>query len=209
MNYVYLKWGNRIPAVGVLQKLLNRTGERLVVDGIFGNHTKAAVQRFQRPRGLAVDGIVGQNTWPRVSANAHLPIIDCIDVFDPDLMNLEAGDIRRAGGSPILIGGMSNGVEQAVSDIVGAAGGNVFLLRFHGHGTSGVAGISDGHGLGDGIDHRSSIDSSNIHQLLPVLRRLASIFGPYGKSSSCIAAPAAERAASVCCSRLPMASACQ
>lgn len=148
MNYVYLKWGNRIPAVGVLQKLLNRTGERLVVDGIFGNHTKAAVQRFQRPRGLAVDGIVGQNTWPRVSANAHLPIIDCIDVFDPDLMNLEAGDIRRAGGSPILIGGMSNGVEQAVSDIVGAAGGNVFLLRFHGHGTSGVAGISDGHGLG-------------------------------------------------------------
>ncbi len=180
MNYVYLKWGNRIPAVGVLQKLLNRTGERLVVDGIFGNHTKAAVQRFQRPRGLVVDGIVGQNTWPRVSANAHLPIIDCIDVFDPDLMNLEARDIRRAGGSPILIGGMSNGVEQAVSDIVGAAGGNVFLLRFHGYGTSGVAGISDGHGLGDGIDHRSSIDSSNIHQLLPVLRRLASIFGPYG-----------------------------
>lgn len=180
MAYTYLRWGDKLPSVGVLQKLLNRTGESLTIDGIFGNNTKAAVQRFQRPRGLQVDGIVGQNTWPRVSANANLPIIDCIDVFDPSLNNLEARDIRRAGGNPVIIGGMSNGVEQAVSDIVNTAGNNVFLLRFHGHGASGVAGVSDGHGLSDGIDHRSSIDSSNVAILLPILSRLRSIFGPYG-----------------------------
>jgi hypothetical protein len=180
MNYAYLKSGDRIPAVGVLQKLLNRTGENLVSDGVFGSKTKAAVQKFQRARGLGADGIVGKNTWPRVAANANLSIVDCIDVFDQNLLNMEARDIRRAGGNPILIGGMSNGIEQAVNDIVRASGNNVFLLRFHGHGASGVAGISDGHGLNDGIDHRSSIDNANVARLVPILTRLARIFGPYG-----------------------------
>ena len=180
MSYIYLQQGDKIPAVGVLQKLLNRTGEHLSVDGIFGPNTKTAVKRFQQARLLKVDGIVGKITWPRVSANANLPIIDCIDVFDPSLFNMERRDILRVGGLPILIGGMSNGVEQAVSDIVRTAGNNVFLLRFHGHGASGIAGISDGHGLNDGIDHRSSIDTANIGTLLPILRRLTPIFGPYG-----------------------------
>ncbi len=130
MSYVYLKWGDRIPAVGVLQKLINRTGERLVADGIYGNNTRVAVQRFQRNRSLRDDGIVGQNTWPRVSASANLPIIDCIDVFDESLLNMEVRDIRRVGGNPILIGGMSNGVEQAVNDIVSASGNNVFCCVF-------------------------------------------------------------------------------
>ena len=32
-------------------------------DGTFGPNTKAAVQHFQRSKGLAADGIVGRNTW--------------------------------------------------------------------------------------------------------------------------------------------------
>ncbi len=180
MSYTFLRWGDQLPAVGVLQKLLNRTGERLSVDGIFGNNTKSAVKRFQSARNLVSDGIVGINTWPRVSANASLRIIDCIDVFDRSLYELEATDIMMSGGVPVLIGGMSNGVEQAVSDIVSRAGSNIFLLRFHGHGASGSAGISDGQGLTDGVDHRSSIDASNIVRLMPIMRRLAPIFGPYG-----------------------------
>ena len=32
-------------------------------DGIFGPNTKAAVQRFQRSKGLSADGIVGRQTW--------------------------------------------------------------------------------------------------------------------------------------------------
>jgi len=80
---------------------------------------------------MSADGVVGQNTWPRISANADLPVIDCIDVFDPSLAELEEADIRRAGGNPITLGGMSNGVEQAVNDILRSSR-NIFLLRFHG-----------------------------------------------------------------------------
>lgn len=35
-------------------------------DGIFGRNTKAAVQRFQRSKGLNADGIVGRQTWKKL-----------------------------------------------------------------------------------------------------------------------------------------------
>lgn len=180
MNYVLLREWDTLPAVGVLQKLLNRTGARLAVDGIYGPHTKAAVRQFQSVRHLVPDGVVGVQTWPRVSAGATLPIVDCIDVFDPSLLRLEATDIRRAGGSPVIIGGMCNGVEQAVNEIVAAAR-DVFLLRFHGHGARGVAGVSSGHGeLDPNMVERADIALSNLRDIRHVLLRLRPIFGPYG-----------------------------
>lgn len=181
MSYPLLRNGDRLPAVGVLQKLLNaRVGSSLKPDGVFGPRTKSAVQDFQRPRHLFADGAVGQNTWPRVSAMTNnLKVVDCIDVFDPSLYQLEAQDIRNAGGDPFLIGGMSNGVEQAVTNIINGAGSNVFLLRFHGHGAPGVAGVSDGHGGIPG-EHGSSIHMGNWDYLQPIVARLSRIFGPYG-----------------------------
>lgn len=181
MNYTFLRQGDRLPAVGVLQKLLNRTGATLTADGMFGPRTKAAVQAFQRPRGLGNDGVVGERTWPRLVAGLNcMEIVDCIDVFDPSLCDTEARDIRRVGGRPFLMGGMSNGVEQAVNDIIRGVGGfSVFLLRFHGHGSPGVAGISDGTGAIPG-EHRSSIHRDNLAQVLPIVGRLRYIFGPYG-----------------------------
>jgi hypothetical protein len=178
-SYALLRRGDHLPAVAVLQLLLNRGGAGLVVDGDFGSRTRTAVVNFQRPRHLSPDGAVGQNTWPRVSANARLPIMDCIDIFDPSLSNLERRDIIAAGGNPILLGGMSNGVEQAVQLILGASPGNVFLLRFHGHGAPGVAGFSFGQG-GSGFGHRANVDPQNLNIMLPILARLRSIFGPYG-----------------------------
>ena len=180
MSYPLIRQGDQLPAVGVLQKLLNaRVGTSLTADGIFGPLTKAAVQSFQRPRGLSPDGAVGVNTWPRISYMAqNLKVVDCVDVFDPSLYRLEARDIRNAGGDPIMIGGMSNGVEQAINDIVRNVGTDVFLLRFHGHGAPGVAGISDGHGLPG--EHGSSIHMGNWAYLEPIVRRLRVIFGPYG-----------------------------
>jgi hypothetical protein len=180
MNYTLLREWDNLPTVGVLQRLLNRSGAKLKVDGNYGPRTKAAVQQFQLARRLAADGVVGVDTWPRVSAGVNLPIIDCIDVFDPSLQQLEAADIRRTGGNPIVVGGMCNGVEQAVNQILGAARG-AFLLRFHGHGARGAAGISSGHGeLDPNMVHRADIALQNLRQIQPVLMRLRSIFGPYG-----------------------------
>ncbi|HEX8713837.1 MAG TPA: peptidoglycan-binding domain-containing protein [Terracidiphilus sp.] len=180
MDYVDLRRGNRTPAVGVLQKLLNRTGERLVVDGEFGAKTEAAVIRFQRQHRLAPDGIVGQQTWPRIAAGAGLRIVDFIDITDPDLDKMEASDIAKAGGHPLVMGGVCNGVDQAVRMIlVAAPARSVFLLRFHGHGQAGMAGMGmgrDSFGWGE----RSDVDWANLNKMRSVLARLAPIFGPYG-----------------------------
>jgi hypothetical protein len=179
MNYTDLRRGDKLPSVGVLQKLLNRTGASLVPDGEFGQKTETAVRVFQRAHRLNPDGIVGKDTWPRLATGSNLRIVDCIDVFDPSLFNLEAQDVGKAGGNPILIGGMCNGVEAVVSAIVSASAGGVFLLRFHGHGAPGVAGVSFGQGA-IGWGERADIDLSNFATLRPALARLRSIFGPYG-----------------------------
>ncbi len=182
MSYPLIRQGDKLPAVGVLQMLLNaRVNSSLVADGDFGSRTKAAVQSFQRARpGLTADGAVGINTWPRISYTAsNLKIVDCVDVFDPSLYRLETQDIIRAGGDPLLMGGASNGVEQAITNILATVGSGVFLLRFHGHGAPGVAGVSDGHGSIRG-EHLSSIHAGNWPTIEPHVRRLRSIFGPYG-----------------------------
>ena len=58
-----LKSGSTGPSVQLLQLALNRWGGTgLILDGIFGAKTKAAVYKFQAAAGLAADGIVGPAT---------------------------------------------------------------------------------------------------------------------------------------------------
>ncbi|WP_428912042.1 L,D-transpeptidase family protein [Niallia sp. Krafla_26] len=58
-----LKKGNKGAAVTELQRLLTEKGFNTKgVDGIFGSRTDQAVRQFQKARGLAVDGIVGNAT---------------------------------------------------------------------------------------------------------------------------------------------------
>jgi len=175
LNYTDLRSGDDLPMVGVLQHLLNRTGAKLVTDGIFGPKTYAAVIAFQKPRGLVADGIVGEKTWTRLTSGANLPILDSVDIWDPTFLKEDATYIQRARGNPSLIGGMCNGVEQAVSLLSGSRG--VFLLRFHGHGAPGVSGVSFGHGEA-GYAERAAIFNSP--DILATMSRLRPIFGPYG-----------------------------
>jgi hypothetical protein len=55
-------------AVMDLQTALNRHGAKLVVDGVFGRLTEAAVKAFQKSHLIPADGIVGILTWAKLQA---------------------------------------------------------------------------------------------------------------------------------------------
>lgn len=57
-----LRYGNKGNDVRWLQFQLNRFGYGLVVDGIFGRKTEAAVLHFQAKHGLVQDALVGART---------------------------------------------------------------------------------------------------------------------------------------------------
>jgi peptidoglycan hydrolase-like protein with peptidoglycan-binding domain len=58
-----LRTGSTGGDVKIAQGLLNAKGYPLVSDGIFGSRTDAATRQCQSDNGLAVDGIIGPQTW--------------------------------------------------------------------------------------------------------------------------------------------------
>lgn len=64
-----LRQGDRGSEVTVLQELLTSAGQSPgAADGIFGPRTQEAVFAFQSASGIAVDGIVGRQTWAALVA---------------------------------------------------------------------------------------------------------------------------------------------
>lgn len=63
LSHPVLQQGASGPDVFDLQNALIDAGFRVSADGIFGQHTDAAVRAFQAAHGLTVDGIVGARTW--------------------------------------------------------------------------------------------------------------------------------------------------
>lgn len=63
-----LRQGDDGAAVANVQAMLNFVSGmgNLTQDGIFGPRTEAAVKEFQHNEQLAVDGIVGKQTWTRL-----------------------------------------------------------------------------------------------------------------------------------------------
>lgn len=64
-----LKKGMKGDDVAELQRLLNKAGDDLAVDGDFGSKTYEAVRVFQSRAGLAVDGIAGAKTIAALMAD--------------------------------------------------------------------------------------------------------------------------------------------
>ena len=61
-----IRRGDKNDAVREAQTILDRLGYdlgRCGIDGDFGKCTEAAVRKYQKERGLTVDGIVGPKTW--------------------------------------------------------------------------------------------------------------------------------------------------
>lgn len=69
-NWQTVQYGASGDAVKELQKYLNQNGFKLDVDGQFGTQTHLAVKRYQKQKGLTVDGIVGSNTWASLTGGA-------------------------------------------------------------------------------------------------------------------------------------------
>lgn len=124
-----LALGANGPLVEDLQRTLNKVigpSLGLGVDGDFGGVTKAAVERFQREKGLEVTGIVGPETWaalgplvtqdepvpaPEVLAKeaASLPVLPPDDPNSPPFVTCKGWAIGDAATGEILW--HSNGEE--------------------------------------------------------------------------------------------------
>lgn len=75
--YSTISYGSSGGDVKKLQEALNQCGYSLDVDGQFGSATRQAVMDYQRNNGLAVDGIVGNNTWGSLnSRSASTPAVN-------------------------------------------------------------------------------------------------------------------------------------
>lgn len=71
-----IKRGSTGETVKRAQRALRRANwHELVVDGIFGPKTEAAVKAFQRHHDLAVDGIVGPRTWKALPDGSAMPVL--------------------------------------------------------------------------------------------------------------------------------------
>ena len=70
MAYSQIGYGSSGSDVRKLQEILNGKGYNLSVDGQFGAKTKSAVRDYQSKNGLSVDGIVGVNTWGKLTSDS-------------------------------------------------------------------------------------------------------------------------------------------
>lgn len=182
--------GDANPRVVALQLLLNRfriTDPNLKVDGHYGGKTAAAVQAFRGKvmltsgRGDVVDGPV----WTRLIGGTNLQDLDIVDVTDPELVEAVVPDLNLFT-VPILIGAMSNGVNQAITEIRARASGSgsLLLTRFHGHGAPGLAAISHGTSrLNPGINPvlaQSVFTTEVVKMLRPLLQGVAPLMHNMG-----------------------------
>ncbi len=67
-----VRTGDHGHPVRTLQDLLKARGYPVGGDGIFGPLTEDVVRRFQRAKGLDVDGVVGPLTWAALAVIVHL-----------------------------------------------------------------------------------------------------------------------------------------
>jgi hypothetical protein len=146
---VDIRLDDRGPEVAALQILVNQylRATRIVVDGIYGADTATAVQGVQRRAGITGDGArVEAATWAALTSVTPVSVISANDIYDARHDRLTPPELRGPGW--IATSGMSGGVGQVVEDILERrrALGPIALLRFFGHGKSGLMSVTGGTG---------------------------------------------------------------
>jgi Putative peptidoglycan binding domain/Domain of unknown function (DUF4347) len=166
--------GDRLPVVATLQKLVGAG-----CDGAFGPNTRSKVVSFQTKHGLAPDGVVGRLTWMKLMQVSGLVTVDVIDVTDGYSQDVEGADVMKAGATPIMLQGMSNGVGVMVDLVKTQVGGHgkLALLRIHAHGRAGKMNVS---GTGSDPADIASIADVNLGFTGGELRRLDGVFARFG-----------------------------
>ena len=115
-----LRQGSRGAAVFTLQRQLNRIAKdypflgKLTVDGVFGSRMAATVRAFQKQFNLTADGVVGRQTWYKISY---------IYVSVKDLAELTSEGETATGT-------LSNGTWNGTVLSTGASGSAVEQVQF-------------------------------------------------------------------------------
>ena len=87
MDILKIGKGNDKEQVVILQRLLQRCGYALLVDGAFGAKTAKVVKTFQKKGGLVVDGIVGKEVWNALFSD---PLIVGLEIIGIDVSHYES-----------------------------------------------------------------------------------------------------------------------
>jgi hypothetical protein len=144
--YLTVKQGDHLPSVALAQARLVESGAQdLVVDGIFGPKTAAAVKAFQTREKLPITGRVDQQTWGGLIKKEPITVVDVLDASEIDVLQ-DDGPFLRDGHSHFIVNyGMSSGAYHVMQKLIASeAPRSVALLRFHGHGYTGTMHVTGG-----------------------------------------------------------------
>ncbi len=65
-DWPLVKTGRRGELAKTAQYLLRHRGAKIEADGIVGAITEGAIRDFQKSQNLPVDGVIGNQTWPKL-----------------------------------------------------------------------------------------------------------------------------------------------
>ena len=112
-----LRQGDRGTAVFTLQRQLNRITKDypflglLTVDGIFGSRMTETVKRFQKQFNLTADGVVGRQTWYKISY-IYVSVKDLAELTSEGETSSGTLSDGSWGGTALRTGSTGSAVEQ-------------------------------------------------------------------------------------------------
>jgi peptidoglycan hydrolase-like protein with peptidoglycan-binding domain len=101
--------------VATLQKLLNQWGASLIIDGLLGAKTQAALTQFQQRFGLQPEGIVNASTWLALKSFEGTCAANSPPLRQGDrgLAVIELQKLLQAQGAVLMIDGIFDAATKA------------------------------------------------------------------------------------------------